>query len=122
MEPEMAMKVSSVMGLGYAAQMGLASGTFHPIYFDEAKSSHNLEMSQWFGQALAGQALGQLAAAKKPTKRAMRAAAATWLSAPLVMAVQCKQGKFKKSMALANGALCAAMGGLVLHASNKCDD
>ena len=50
------------------------------------------------------------------------AAGVQWLTAPLVMALHTKQGKMKPEMAIANGALCASMGGLCFLAANKCDE
>ena len=71
---------------------------------------------------ISGGSLIQAAAASKPSKPVLQAAGVQWLTAPLVMALHTKQGKMKPEMAIANGALCASMGGLCFLAANKCDD
>lgn len=119
-DPSTVLKVSAICGASYGAQMGLAADTFEPVYY---KSGSGRSASwEWFGHAISGGSLIQAAAASKPSKPVLQAAGVQWLTAPLVMALHTKQGKMKPEMAIANGALCASMGGLCFLAANKCDE
>ena len=88
----------------------------------EARCAKNKVTWQWFGHALAGHAaIGALQAKAKggPNKAALLGAATVWGTAPIMMGYQAKQGKFQKSKAILNGALCLSMGAALLHTANK---
>ncbi|XRB18174.1 hypothetical protein RI054_17g80190 [Pseudoscourfieldia marina] len=118
-DPSMVLKVSSGLTAGYAVQMAGIPDTAADLYFKK-HVPRSSTISRWFGHALAFGAARDFAASKNPTKAACQAAAGQWLTAPVIMGIQAKNGDMKPEMAVANGLMCAAIGFACVKAGEKC--
>ena len=112
------MKVSAIGAAGYSAQLLGMPKTAKELYWTD-KVAYSEPTVRFMGHALAGGALVCAGAASAPTKASLQGAAAWWLTAPLMMGVQCKAGQFKTEMAVANTVTCGAIGVGCLIAANK---
>mmetsp|Transcript_22408 Transcript_22408/g.27016 ORF Transcript_22408/g.27016 Transcript_22408/m.27016 type:complete len:128 (+) Transcript_22408:92-475(+) len=112
---DLALKLSAVCTASYGFQGLVLPDTAHKLYMKTTPTPQSKSIWRWFGHSLLSSAAlqGMVAATGKqgPNRKAvLKGYALQWATAPVLMGVQAKSGDFKPEMAVANGALCLALG------------
>eukprot|EP00793_Prasinoderma_coloniale_P001455 PRCOL_00005230-RA len=112
------MKVGAVASAGYSAQFLLAPKTSHDMYFTE-KVPYGSSQAAIMGHALGGAAAVMASCAENPTKGNLRAVGGFFLTGPLLILREKKNGNLKTDMFVPNLVMTTALGSACLIAANK---